>query len=145
LWDATVLGRENPWTELFDPNRIKPRASATEFVKENVSVARHFFGDRISRRASVSIDQLGLGEGQVIGVGRKQLAVSRDSDGNLHALSARCTHMGCIVNWNAAEQTWDCPCHGSRFATDGAVLEGPAVAALESRPDNLSAGAQEDR
>ncbi len=134
-----ILGRENPWTELFDPNRVKPAASAGEFVKENVSVARHFFGDRITRRASVSVDELKPGDGQVIGDGRKQVAVSRDSHGKLQALSARCTHMGCIVNWNAAEQTWDCPCHGSRFASDGAVLEGPALTALESRSDDLGA------
>ena len=72
-----------------------------------------------------------------MGVGRRQLAVSRDSDGKLQALSARCTQMACIVNWNSAEQTWDCPCHGSRFASDGAVFEGPAVKALESRSDDL--------
>ena len=138
-----ILGRENPWTELFDPNRVKPLASASEFVKENVSVARHFFGDRITRRAPVAIDQLGPGEGQVTAVGAKQLAVSRDGEGNLHAVSARCTHMGCIVNWNAAEQTWDCPCHGSRFASDGAVLEGPAVTALESRSDDLGARSED--
>ena len=65
-------------------------------------------------------------------VGRKQIAVSRDSDGTLHAVSARCTHMGCIVNWNSAETSWDCPCHGSRFDADGRVIEGPAVKALEA-------------
>ena len=126
-----ILGRENPWTELFDPNRIKPLASAMEFVKENVNVARRFVQDRITQRGSVSPEELGPGEGQVTSKGRKQVAVARDSEGALHAISARCTHMGCIVNWNPAETTWDCPCHGSRFAIDGKVIEGPAVDALQ--------------
>jgi glycine/D-amino acid oxidase-like deaminating enzyme/nitrite reductase/ring-hydroxylating ferredoxin subunit len=128
-----ILGRDNPWSELFNPNRVKPLASASAFVKENVNVARRFVGDRITQRAPVSPDELAPGEGQVTSVGRKQIAVSRDSDGTLHAVSARCTHMGCIVNWNPAERTWDCPCHGSRFGTDGEVIEGPAVEALEGR------------
>jgi glycine/D-amino acid oxidase-like deaminating enzyme/nitrite reductase/ring-hydroxylating ferredoxin subunit len=132
-----ILERDNPWTELFDPNRVKPLVSAKQFVKENVNVARRFVGDRITQRASVSVADIGPGEGAVISVGRKQIAVSRDTGGSVHAVSARCTHMGCIVNWNTAEATWDCPCHGSRFAHDGSVLEGPAVAALEDRSADL--------
>jgi glycine/D-amino acid oxidase-like deaminating enzyme/nitrite reductase/ring-hydroxylating ferredoxin subunit len=126
-----ILGRENPWSELFDPNRVKPLASATRFVKENVNVARHFFADRITQRSPVSLEDLGPGEGVVTSAGVKQIAISRDSQGALHAVSARCTHMGCIVHWNAAEGTWDCPCHGSRFSVDGTVIEGPAVADLK--------------
>ena len=68
------------------------------------------------------------------GSGGRQLAVSRDANGALCAVSARCTHLGCIVAWNDAEGSWDCPCHGSRFAVDGAVLEGPAVHPLERKP-----------
>ena len=65
--------------------------------------------------------------------GAGQTAVSRGDDGELRAVSARCTHLGCIVAWNGAERSWDCPCHGSRFAPDGAVLQGPAVSPLEPR------------
>ena len=126
-----ILGRENPWSELFDPNRAKPLASAKEFVKENLNVARRFVGDRITQRGSVSVEELAPGEGRVASVRGRQIAVSRDSEGTLHAVSARCTHMGCIVNWNPAETTWDCPCHGSRFRGDGEVIEGPAVDPLE--------------
>ena len=126
-----ILGRENPLTELFDPNRVKPLASAKEFVKENVNVGKRFVGDRIAKRSSVSAEELAPGEGQVGSVGGRQVAMSRDEAGVLHAVSARCTHLGCIVNWNTAERTWDCPCHGSRFAQDGSVIEGPAVTALE--------------
>ncbi len=138
-----ILGRDNPWIELFDPNRVKPLASAKEFIKENINVARRFVGDRITQRAPLSIEQLAPGEGQVASVGGKQVAVSRDAEGNVHAVSARCTHLGCIVNWNRAERTWDCPCHGSRFAQSGTVLEGPAVAALEDRSRELSLPVQE--
>ena len=126
-----IVGRENPWIALFDPNRVKPLASGKEFVKENVNVARRFVGDRISQRSSVSVEELAPGEGQVTSVRGRQIAVPRDAEGNLHAVSARCTHMGCIVHWNPAETTWDCPCHGSRFRTDGSVIEGPAVDDLE--------------
>lgn len=128
-----ILERDNPWTELFDPNRVKPVASAKQFVKENVNVATRFIGDRISQRASVSVEDLGPGQGAVISQERSQIAASRDAQGIVHAVSARCTHLGCIVNWNSAESTWDCPCHGSRFAHDGSVLEGPAAAPLEDR------------
>ncbi len=136
-----ILGRENLWSDLFDPNRVKPRASAKTFVKQNVNVARRFIQDRITQRTSVSLDELGPGEGQVMSAGRRQIAVSRGADGTVHALSARCTHMGCIVRWNPAETSWDCPCHGSRFAQDGSVLEGPAVDALE--PVDLEDGDNE--
>ncbi len=127
-----ILGRENPWSELFDPNRVKPLASAKQFLKENVNVARRFFADRITQRAAVSLDSLEPGQGRVTSAGAKQIAVSRDSDATLHAVSARCTHMGCIVRWNPSETTWDCPCHGSRFSADGKVIEGPAVDDLET-------------
>ena len=122
-----ILGRENPWGELFDPHRVKPLASAKQFVKENVNVARRFVADRITQRSPVALGDLAPGDGQVTAAGSKQIAVARDADGTLHAVSARCTHLGCIVRFNPAELTWDCPCHGSRFATDGTVLEGPAV------------------
>lgn len=126
-----ILGRENPWIELFDPNRVKPLAAATSFVKENLDVARRFVADRLTQRASLSPADLAPREGRVGSVGGRQLAVSRDSDGTLVAVSPRCTHLGCIVAWNPAETTWDCPCHGSRFSADGKVLEGPGVEDLE--------------
>lgn len=125
-----ILGRSNPWTELFDPNRVKPAASAKEFVKENLNVAKRFVTDRIAARASLPLDELAPGDGQVMSVDGEQVAVSRDAGGALHVLSPRCTHLGCIVQWNPAETTWDCPCHGSRFTQDGAVVDGPAVTGL---------------
>jgi glycine/D-amino acid oxidase-like deaminating enzyme/nitrite reductase/ring-hydroxylating ferredoxin subunit len=131
LGDA-VLGRESQWADLYDPGRTEVLAGATDFLKENVNVALHFFADRLTRRARASTP-LEPGEGRVVSVKGRQVAVSRDEDGRTHAVSARCTHLGCIVAWNSAERSWDCPCHGSRFARDGTVLMGPAVTPLAPR------------
>jgi glycine/D-amino acid oxidase-like deaminating enzyme/nitrite reductase/ring-hydroxylating ferredoxin subunit len=128
LLAAQITGRDHAWRQLFDPHRVRPRASATSFVKENANVARRFFGDRVVKRGDV--DEIGPGEGRVVGSCLGQRAVYRAEDGTLHELSARCTHLGCIVNWNTAERTWDCPCHGSRFGATGEVIEGPAVRPL---------------
>jgi glycine/D-amino acid oxidase-like deaminating enzyme/nitrite reductase/ring-hydroxylating ferredoxin subunit len=132
-----VLGRDNGWAELFDPHRIKPLASARDLAKANLNVALRFVGDRIARRDGAVPEDLSPGEGKIASVGRQRLATSRDAQGQVHVLSARCTHLGCIVSWNSAEATWDCPCHGSRFAQDGSVLEGPAVEPLEPEPTKL--------
>ena len=131
-----ILGRDNPWVDLFDPHRMKPLASAKSFVKENLNVAKRFVADRIApeQLEIAAPEDLAPGEGRVVlGEGGGQVALSRDDDGTLHALSARCTHLGCLVKWNHAERSWDCPCHGSRFGQDGRVLEGPAVRPLDDR------------
>jgi Rieske Fe-S protein len=126
-----VVGRENPWAQTFSPTRIHPRAGAADFLKENANSGFHFVADRITGRGSA--ESLQPGEGAVVGSGLGQRAVYRDDAGEQHELSARCTHLGCIVRFNRAERTWDCPCHGSRFALDGTVIEGPAVHPLEPR------------
>jgi glycine/D-amino acid oxidase-like deaminating enzyme/nitrite reductase/ring-hydroxylating ferredoxin subunit len=135
LSDA-ILDRENPWADIFDAKRVSPIAGAKSFVKENVGVAAHFVGDRISKEGPSSADALGLGDAAVVSDGGTSVAVYRDNDGVVHAVSAVCTHLGCIVSWNAGETSWDCPCHGSRFTCDGAVLHGPAREPLE--PHELS-------
>jgi glycine/D-amino acid oxidase-like deaminating enzyme/nitrite reductase/ring-hydroxylating ferredoxin subunit len=132
LTDA-VLGRDNEWLSVFDPNRLHPLASAKDLTTENANVAFHFFADRLTKRAGDSTDELAPGEGKVVSRHGRQVALSKDDEGKVHAVSARCTHLGCIVSWNDAERSWDCPCHGSRFAVDGTVLEGPAVADLGPR------------
>jgi glycine/D-amino acid oxidase-like deaminating enzyme len=95
LLAAQIAGRDHPWTALFDPNRVRVRAGAPTFAKENANVAYHFAADRVLKHGN-----------------------------------PRCTHLGCLLDWNAAEETWDCPCHGSRFAANGEVIEGPAVRPL---------------
>jgi Rieske Fe-S protein len=97
-------------------------------------VARHFVGDRIRARRAELAGDLASGEGRVVQLDAGPTAVAVDPAGTVHAVSATCTHLGCIVAFNAADATWDCPCHGSRFALDGAVLAGPATRALASVP-----------
>ena len=116
------------WPREFDSRRLpRPRAWPT-LISNGAKTAAHLFGDRLKRP---SADRLGLGEGGVVGAGIEQRAAYRDEAGRLHELSARCTHLGCIVAFNDSAKTWDCPCHGSRFAVDGSVLEGPAVKPLK--------------
>ena len=122
-----VLGRANPWAELFDPYRIKPLPAALKFVEENAQVGLRFVGDRITKRGTRSIDELRPGEGDIVRHNGEKVAGHRREDGSLVAVSTRCTHLGCQLNFNTAERSWDCPCHGSRFAPEGDVLQGPAV------------------
>jgi Rieske Fe-S protein len=122
---------ENPWSGAFDPGRLRPQASIGSLAKENANVGYRFFADRFQRGSAA---ELSPGQGAVVGAGAGQRAVFRQESGELVAVSARCTHLGCIVRWNSAERSWDCPCHGSRFATDGSVIEGPAVDPLPPRP-----------
>ncbi len=125
-----ILGRPNAWADTYDAARLDVRHSLAGFLTANSKVGAHFVADRLLGGDADSIEP---GGGAVIRRGLRQLAVSRDDDGELHALSARCTHLGCIVAWNTAERTWDCPCHGSRFDPEGRVIEGPATADLERR------------
>ena len=129
-----LLGRENPSASLFDPNRLKLRASAGRFVKENAEAGRRFVGDRLTKRGTRPIEDLRPGEGDIVRLAGDAVAGFRDDDGTLMAVSATCTHLGCRVNWNTAERSWDCPCHGSRFTPSGEVLQGPAVHRLERKP-----------
>jgi glycine/D-amino acid oxidase-like deaminating enzyme/nitrite reductase/ring-hydroxylating ferredoxin subunit len=123
-----VAGRENPWASLYDPSRVTLGAVA-EFGRENVNVAAQY-ADYVTPGEVDDVDAIPPGQGAVVRRGTAKRAVYRSPDGALVEHSAVCTHMGCIVRWNSLEQTWDCPCHGSRFATDGHVVNGPAVQPL---------------
>jgi glycine/D-amino acid oxidase-like deaminating enzyme/nitrite reductase/ring-hydroxylating ferredoxin subunit len=125
-----VLGRPSAWAELYDATRIKPLAQAREYVTENVDFPTHLVRDRLARGEVSGAEEIRPGEGRLLRHDGKMLAVSRDEAGTLHARSAICTHLGCHVQWNEGERTWDCPCHGSRFAVDGSVVNGPATKAL---------------
>jgi glycine/D-amino acid oxidase-like deaminating enzyme/nitrite reductase/ring-hydroxylating ferredoxin subunit len=126
-----IAGRENAWTKLYDPSRktLKPRAIA-DYIAENANVAAQF-RDYVMPGSAKSVDEIKPGEGAVLREGIRKIATYRDSDGNLHAFSAVCPHLGCVVRWDACEKTWDCPCHGSRFDALGCVLNGPAISDLE--------------
>jgi Rieske Fe-S protein len=123
-----VLGRDNPWKKLYDPARVTPKA-AGEFAKENLNVAAQF-RDFVTPGDIASPDSLKAGEGAVMRRGLRKVAVFRDDKGHVHEHSAICPHMGCIVRWNALEGSFDCPCHGSQFAGDGGVLNGPSISGL---------------
>jgi glycine/D-amino acid oxidase-like deaminating enzyme/nitrite reductase/ring-hydroxylating ferredoxin subunit len=130
-----VAGRDNPWVEVFDATRLAPRQSLKDVVSANLDVAKRFVGDRLGLPDRAAVDALAPGEGVVARIDGDPVAAYRGDDGVLHTVSATCTHLGCVVSFNPAERSWDCPCHGSRFAaTDGAVLEGPAVDDLPARP-----------
>ena len=124
LLSDLILGRKNPWAELYDPSR-KTLRSFPDFAKENINVAAQYT-DVITPGEVDSIDVIPKGEGSVVRKGLAKVAVYRDEDGTVHSMSAVCVHLGCIVNWNAAEKTWDCPCHGSRYDAMGVVINGPA-------------------
>jgi glycine/D-amino acid oxidase-like deaminating enzyme/nitrite reductase/ring-hydroxylating ferredoxin subunit len=128
-----ILGRGNAWADAFDATRIAPGPSAVGFLKENLGVARHFVADRVAALRAPTADSLAPGEGGIARHNGVRAACYRDEEGSLHAVSMTCTHLGCQVTFNTAERTWDCPCHGSRFDTDGRVLEGPAVRDLPSK------------
>jgi glycine/D-amino acid oxidase-like deaminating enzyme/nitrite reductase/ring-hydroxylating ferredoxin subunit len=134
LLSDLLLDRTNEWAALFDPNRLTPRASARRLLVENAEAGVRFVRDRIAKPGTRSIDDLRPGEGDIVRHDGEKVAAYRDEHGALTAVSPRCTHLGCQVNWNSAERSWDCPCHGSRFAPTGEVLEGPAVHRLERKP-----------
>ncbi|HEX6070853.1 MAG TPA: FAD-dependent oxidoreductase [Longimicrobiaceae bacterium] len=122
-----ILGVDNPWTTLYDPSRITLRVeSLAEYAKANVEVAGYYAEWLTGARAPGDAEAVAPGTGMVLRRGAKPIAAYRDEAGVLHERSAVCTHLGCIVHWNAEETSWDCPCHGSRFAPTGEVLNGPA-------------------
>jgi glycine/D-amino acid oxidase-like deaminating enzyme/nitrite reductase/ring-hydroxylating ferredoxin subunit len=131
-----ILGRANPYATLYDATRIKARAAAVDYVKENLAFPAHLITDRLTsiNAEDRPIQTLRPGEGAVFNSDEGKVAVCRDRQGVVHACSAVCTHLGCDVAWNSSEQTWDCPCHGSRFSPEGTVINGPAVSDLRRVP-----------
>jgi glycine/D-amino acid oxidase-like deaminating enzyme/nitrite reductase/ring-hydroxylating ferredoxin subunit len=123
-----ILGRANRWADLYDPSRIRVRA-AGEFVRENLNVAKQFT-DYLTGGDVALAGQIANGEGALLRHGLSKIAAYRDEHGALHEFSAVCPHLKCIVHWNNAEKTWDCPCHGSRFDCHGHVITGPAISDL---------------
>jgi glycine/D-amino acid oxidase-like deaminating enzyme/nitrite reductase/ring-hydroxylating ferredoxin subunit len=124
----SLTGERDERLRVFAPTRLNVRAALTDLVSESANVGLAFTTGRLKRAGRRN---LAPGDGQVVSEGLQQIAECRDREGTPHRLSARCTHLGCIVSWNSGDATWDCPCHGSRFAADGTVLNGPASAPLQ--------------
>ncbi|MBB5158677.1 FAD-dependent oxidoreductase [Saccharopolyspora phatthalungensis] len=122
--------RDNPWAASLSPNRFSP-ASWWELAQINFGAGVDFVSDRLTTGNHIATKDVVPGVARVIRHGTDFTGVYRDEDGLLHCVSLRCTHLGCLLRFNGAERSWDCPCHGSRFDVDGAVLEGPAVQPLE--------------
>jgi glycine/D-amino acid oxidase-like deaminating enzyme/nitrite reductase/ring-hydroxylating ferredoxin subunit len=119
------------YLDVFDPNRIKPIAGFTNFVRENADVAKSWIGKLLPADKLDSFADMAPGEGRVVKVEKDTIALYKNEEGELLALSPTCPHMGCHVTWNNMERSWDCPCHGARYSPDGAMLTGPSSKDLE--------------
>ena len=126
-----ALGRKNPWRKLFSIDRKKIRGGTWNYLTENLDYPYYLVRDRIKGSEARTPRDVKPGEGKILKLDGQRVACSRDEDKKLSMISAICTHMGCVVHWNSAEKTWDCPCHGSRFQPDGQVFAGPAETPLE--------------
>jgi len=131
LLAAWIGGMKLDWSDLYDPRRLHPIREVGGLLRGAARSAQHLIADRLKPADAGSVDDVAPGQGRVIVSGGKRCAVYRDDDGTVHALSAACGHMGCVVGFNDDERTWECPCHGSRYAIDGSVLQGPTVKPLE--------------
>jgi len=125
-----IQGRKNKWEDLYNPVRLRV-SSLTEYASENINVAGQY-ADYVTAGDIKSESELKPCEGAVMRDGMSKVAVYRDRSGRVHKLSAVCPHLGCVVAWNSTEETWDCPCHGSRFSAEGRVYQGPANSDLEA-------------
>lgn len=126
-----VIGNQNPFVEAFSAGRIGDLEAVSKLVKDNVEMAAGLVADRVGRLVVPSVEDLQRGEGRIVDVNGRTAAAYRDPSGAVHMVSPTCTHLGCGVRWNDAENSWDCPCHGSRFDIHGHVLAGPATEPLD--------------
>ena len=129
-----AAGRRNPWSDLFDPGRAKVRGGTWDYIKENLDYPYYLIRDRFAGPEARSLRAVKRGSGRIVEINGKKVAAYRSEKGVVTLLSPVCTHLGCLVDWNPAEATWDCPCHGSRFTPSGKVLSGPAETPLEPMP-----------
>lgn len=125
-----ITGKENAWEKLYSPNRISLKATK-DFLEEAGNMAVQY-GDFLKAGDIKSQKELANNEGAVMNVGLQKVAVYKTAEGTLNAYTAVCPHLGCVVQWNKDEETFDCPCHGSRFTKEGVVINGPALSNLKS-------------
>ncbi|NLK68839.1 MAG: FAD-dependent oxidoreductase [Clostridiaceae bacterium] len=124
LRDLIVEG-SSPCQDVYNPSRKNVLGASKTFIKENFDVAKHLISGKIaSIPKNVKIQP---GEGKVLEHDGERTGAYRDENGNLFLVNTTCTHLGCELNWNCAEKSWDCPCHGSRFSYTGSIIDGPSV------------------
>jgi len=121
---------DSPYRQLFSPSRIKPIAGFEKFVKENADVVSLFISQRLRPDDIIELTALAHGEATVAEWNGKKVAIYKDERGHVYAVDPICPHAGCTVSWNTAEKSWDCPCHGGRYAPNGVLLTGPATKGL---------------
>jgi Rieske Fe-S protein len=126
-------GSDNEFTPIFRAGRFSPVKGAKGLAEETGSVLKALIKDYITAGKPTALSNLAPGKGEIVEVENESLAAYKDPDGTVFAVSPVCTHMKCKVRWNGVENSWDCPCHGSRFAPDGTVLEGPAIEPLQRK------------
>lgn len=133
-----ILKGESPWQDVYNPSRSTISAQAKNFIVENFNVAGQLINGKLPSLPEDS--EINPGEGKVILKYGERTGAYKDEKGDVHFVNTTCTHMGCELNWNSAERTWDCPCHGSRFSIDGDIAEGPAVRPLRDNKDTNTLG-----
>jgi len=124
-----ILNGYSPWMNVYSPSRFTPVASAKNFVQENLNVAKHLLSGKLSSVPGIA--EIPRGEGKIIEHDGQRAGAYRDQQGALHIVDTTCTHLGCELQWNSAEASWDCPCHGSRFTYEGEIIDSPAQNKLE--------------
>lgn len=125
-----VIGKKNEYEDLYTPARFYPKPSLKNLVVENLDVAKHLIKGKLET-SSIDPNAISNDQGAIISVKGERKGAYKDKEGKLHVVDTTCTHIGCEVNWNNSERTWDCPCHGSRFSYTGEVIEGPAEKPLQ--------------
>ena len=120
------LKRKNPWADLFNVHRNKIFGGTWKYLSENKDYPYYMVRNWLGGAESKSLRSVKLDQGKIIQLNGHKVAAYRNASGKISLYSPVCTHLGCIIEWNGAERTWDCPCHGSRFARTGEVLSGPA-------------------
>ncbi|HEX5653268.1 MAG TPA: FAD-dependent oxidoreductase [Chitinophagaceae bacterium] len=131
ILSSTILNKADSTTEIFRPGRIKPIAGFKDFVSHNANVVKELAAKPFSGEKLSSLAEIAAGEGRVIKYEGNKIAICKDEKGQVHTLSPSCSHMQCDVQWNGAEESWDCPCHGARYAMNGQVITGPSYKGLE--------------
>ncbi|RKQ13959.1 FAD-dependent oxidoreductase [Oceanobacillus bengalensis] len=127
-----IIGKENPYTSLFTPSRFQSDPSLKKFMQINADVAKHLIKGKLEYTEN-NLDKLAPDDAVITRIHGKRTGVYKDENEKLHMVDTTCTHMGCEVEWNGGDRSWDCPCHGSRFKINGEVIEGPAKRPLEKR------------